>query len=96
MCVGGLREMLVATRPEGYAGCCEAIATMDLRSVLARIDAPTLVISGAADAATPVALQAEIAAAIAGARHEIVAPAAHLATAEQPDHINELIGAHLA
>jgi 3-oxoadipate enol-lactonase len=32
--------------PEGYAGCCDAIAGMDLRPVLAGISAPTLVISG--------------------------------------------------
>ena len=89
-----LRAMLVGTSAEGYAGCCEAIAAMDLRDGLARIAAPTLVISGAEDPATPVALQADIADGIPRARHEVVA-AAHLATAEQPDRINELIGAHL-
>ncbi len=91
-----LRAMLAGTSAEGYAGCCEAIAAMDLRDALGRIAAPTLVISGAEDPATPLALLAAIAAGIPGARHEIVAPAAHLATAEQPDRINELIGAHLS
>jgi 3-oxoadipate enol-lactonase len=88
--------MLTATSATGYAGCCDAIAAMDLRSSLPSVLAPTLVISGAEDPATPVALQAEIAAAIPGARHEIVRPAAHLATTEQPERINELIGAHLS
>jgi 3-oxoadipate enol-lactonase len=91
-----LRAMLTATSATGYAGCCDAIAAMDLRSSLPSVLAPTLVISGAEDPATPVALQAEIAAAIPGARHEIVRPAAHLATTEQPERINELIGAHLS
>jgi len=32
--------------PEGYAGCCDAIAAMDLRPLLASVSAPTLVIAG--------------------------------------------------
>ncbi len=90
-----LRATLVATSAEGYAGCCAAIATMDLRAEIGAISAPTLVISGAQDLATPVALQAEIAAAIPDARHAVVDPAAHLAAVEQPVRINELIGEHL-
>ena len=39
--------------PEGYAGCCEAIAAMDLRPALPAITAPTLVIAGREDPATP-------------------------------------------
>ena len=34
---------------EGYAGCCEAIAAMDLRPLLGSITAPTLVVAGADD-----------------------------------------------
>jgi pimeloyl-ACP methyl ester carboxylesterase len=44
---------LAAMRPEGYAGCCEAIAAMDLRPRLAAITAPTLVIAADQDPATP-------------------------------------------
>jgi 3-oxoadipate enol-lactonase len=90
-----LREMLVGTDAEGYASCCEAIAGLDLRGDLGSIGAPTLVISGAEDIATPVELQELIAGAIPGARHEVVASAAHLAAVEQPDRINQLIGDHL-
>jgi 3-oxoadipate enol-lactonase len=90
-----LRATLVATSPEGYAGCCEAISEMDLRDEIGAISAPTLIISGAQDPATPVSQQAEIAAAIPGARHEIVEPAAHLAAVEQSARITELIGAHI-
>src|SRR5262249_51499474 len=39
--------------PEGYAGCCEAIAAMDLRPLLPSVTAPTLVIAGAEHPATP-------------------------------------------
>jgi 3-oxoadipate enol-lactonase len=90
-----LRAMLTATDAEGYAGCCEAIAGFDAREQLHRLAAPTLVISGAEDAATPVGLQEQIADAIPGAQHEVVASAAHLAAVEQPERINQLIGEHL-
>lgn len=90
-----LRAMLVATDPEGYAASCGAIERMDLRAELARISAPTLVISGADDPATPPEHQALIAESIAGARLATVAPAAHLAAVERPEAVNELIAAHL-
>lgn len=90
-----LRAMLTNTDLESYASCCEAVAQMDLRDELGAIAAPTLVISGAEDPATPVELQEQIAAAIPGARHEVVSPAAHLAALEQPERVNELIAEHL-
>jgi 3-oxoadipate enol-lactonase len=91
-----LRAMLTSADPEGYAACCGAIERMDLRGELGRISAPTLVISGADDLATPVEHQRLIAAAIPGARHEIVSPAAHIAAVEQSDAINRLIEEHLS
>lgn len=91
-----LRAMLVATRPEGYAGCCGAIERMDLRGSLAEIRAPTLVVSGDRDPSTPVEQQELIAGAVPDARHEVVAPAAHLAAVEQPDAVNRLILEHLS
>jgi 3-oxoadipate enol-lactonase len=94
--VAELRAMLVATDPEGYASACGAIERMDLRDQLGRIAAPTLVISGAGDEATPPEHQALIAASIPGARLETVEPAAHLAAVERPARVNELIANHLA
>jgi 3-oxoadipate enol-lactonase len=92
----GLRTMLASAPPDGYVNCCGAIERMDLRSALSNITAPTLIISGADDQATPVERQKEIASAISGARHEIVGPAAHIAAVEQPDAINALIDTHLS
>jgi 3-oxoadipate enol-lactonase len=86
-----LRAMLVATSPEGYAWCCGAIERMDQRPDLHRIRAPTLVVSGRDDLATPTDHQREIAGSIPGARHEIVGPAAHVAAVEQPEEVNRLI-----
>jgi 3-oxoadipate enol-lactonase len=91
-----LRAMLTSADPEGYAACCGAIERMDLRGVLARITAPTLIISGADDLATPVEHQRLIAETIPGARHEILSPAAHTAAVEQADAVNRLIEEHLS
>jgi len=87
--------MLEATPDEGYAGCCEAIAGMDLRGDLHRITADTLVIAGADDPATPPSHAEAIVESIPGARLQIVPDAAHLATLEQPAAISALITAHL-
>jgi len=90
-----LRAMLVATPAVGYAGCCAAIRDMDLRLDLAQVAAPTLVISGADDPATPPDHGQLIADGIEGARFEVVGPAAHFANVEQPDTVTRLIADHL-
>jgi 3-oxoadipate enol-lactonase len=89
------RDMLRGSKPDGYAACCEVIATMDLRTDLGRIQADTLVIAGADDEAIPVTHAAAIAEAIPRGRLEVVADAAHLANVEQPARITELLWSHL-
>ena len=81
--------MLAATPDEGYAGCCEAIAAMDLRDGLGSIAAPTLVIAGGDDPATPAPHAEAIVAAVAGAQLTVVPAAAHLANIEQPHQITQ-------
>jgi 3-oxoadipate enol-lactonase len=90
-----LRGMLVGTPAAGYAACCGAIERMDLRDQLGAITAPTLVVSGSEDPATPPEGGEQIAVAIPNARHEVVSGAAHLAAVEQPQPINRLILEHL-
>jgi 3-oxoadipate enol-lactonase len=87
--------MLSATSDEGYAGCCAAIETMDLRPVLGRITAPTMVIAGESDPSTPPDLGRLIADSVPGARFELVAGAAHLANVERPDEVTSLLLDHL-
>ncbi|MBX7434382.1 3-oxoadipate enol-lactonase [Mycobacterium sp. Y57] len=89
------QEMVAATPAEGYAGCCEAIAEMDLREQLSRIQAPTLAIAGADDPATPPAMLEAIVAAAADARLLVVDDAAHLANAQQPEIITPALIEHL-
>lgn len=89
------REMITGTSDEGYAGCCEAIAAMDLRADLPRITAPTTVIAGADDPATPPSHAEIIAEGIAGATLHVVPHAAHLAAVEQPAAVTDLLLRHL-
>jgi 3-oxoadipate enol-lactonase len=91
-----LLDMLRATDREGYAGCCEAIATFDVRADLGRISVPTLVVAGADDPATTVEMMREIADGIPGAEFVVVSHAAHLVNAEQPQVVTDALAAHLA
>ena len=46
------RQMLLHSPPDGYVATCAAIRDEDLREQVSRLTLPTLVISGAKDAAT--------------------------------------------
>jgi 3-oxoadipate enol-lactonase len=89
------RAMLLATAPEGYASCCDAIAGMDLRPDLPAATVPTLVIAGANDPATPPSFAEEIADGIPGAGLEVVPDAAHLGNVEQPARVTKLLVDHI-
>lgn len=88
-------SMISATSAEGYAGCCEAIATLDLRDDLANIAAPTLAIAGADDPATGPAALEEIAAGVKDSRLLVIPRAAHLANIEQPRLVTAALVEHL-
>ena len=85
------RDTIAATPAEGYAGCCEAIAAMDLTAELPRITAPTLAIAGAEDPATPTPHLRRIAESVAQGTLLEVPRAAHLANDEQPEIVNQAI-----
>lgn len=87
----------LATPAEGYAGCCEAIAAMDLRDRLASITAPTLVLAGGQDPATPRSPHAEtIAAEIPRAELVVVPGTSHLAPLSDPRTCTPLLLEHLS
>jgi 3-oxoadipate enol-lactonase len=78
-----IRAMFLATKVEGYIGCGEAIRDMDHRPLLAKISAPTLVIAGKHDPATPLERNEFIKQHILGAKIAVL-EAAHIANMEQP------------
>lgn len=82
--VASIQAMFAATPLEGYLSCGAAVRDMDQRALLPRIAAPTLVIAGLQDAATPPEANAYIAENIPGARYTTL-DAAHLSNVEQRD-----------
>jgi 3-oxoadipate enol-lactonase/4-carboxymuconolactone decarboxylase len=89
-------SMLAAVDAEGYAGCCEAIAEVDLRSELGCVAAPTLVIAGSIDPVAPPARGLELQAGIHDASLVVLAGAAHLANLEQAGAFTDALIEHLA
>jgi 3-oxoadipate enol-lactonase len=88
-------QMVAATSAQGYAGCCEAIANLDLRNDLSKIGAPTLAIAAAEDPATPPAMLAQIVDGIPDSKMLVIEQCAHLANAEQSAVITPAVVAHL-
>ncbi|WER46136.1 alpha/beta fold hydrolase [Cupriavidus sp. WKF15] len=92
--VARIRAMLLATPVRGYVGVGQAIMAFDAASALHRIHCPTLVVAGEHDQGATVAMAQSIAAAIPGARLEVL-PAAHLVPVEQPDRFHAALDSFL-
>ena len=80
-----------ATKPEGYAGACEAIVKLDLLDRLKEIDCPTLVIVGEQDPGTPPEMARLIHQNIPASELVEIPSAAHLANIEQPEAFNRAL-----
>jgi 3-oxoadipate enol-lactonase/4-carboxymuconolactone decarboxylase len=80
--------------PGAYAACCDALGAFDLRDRLAEIAAPTLLVAGREDPATPPAHLREIADAVPGAALVEIPGAAHLAPAQCPEAVLTALRAH--
>jgi 3-oxoadipate enol-lactonase len=92
----GLRAMILATPPEGYASCCEAVAGADVGPQLASVKAPVLCIAAANDPAVSVSEAADLARSIPQGRLAVVQSVAHLQNVEQPQEVARLVAAHAA
>ena len=69
------------------------MARADSKATLRQIRCPTLILCGRDDTVTPPAVHEEMAAAIAGARLEVLDTCGHLAPLEQPARVTELLRA---
>ena len=85
-----MKEAFLASNPEGYAACVAAVRDIDFRTSNTHIVAPTLVIVGKNDPATPPQNGAEIAKAIKGAKL-VTLDAAHISNVEQPKAFAEAV-----
>jgi 3-oxoadipate enol-lactonase / 4-carboxymuconolactone decarboxylase len=82
--VAGIRRVLRATDPVGYAGCCAAVRDMDQLQLLPTIVTSTLIVVGDRDVSTPWQGHGEILDRhIAGAQ-VVHLPTAHLSNLEAP------------
>lgn len=95
---GWVRKMadeFVGLHSEGYAACCEAIASMDLRPLLGGIRVPTSIIAGADDPATPVPMLTELHQLIPHSKFTLVRNAAHLLAVEQHEEAARQVRKHV-
>jgi 3-oxoadipate enol-lactonase len=87
-------DIFLATDRYAHAAACEALGGFDASAELGSIAAPTLVLVGDEDYATPPAMAEELAAGIPGARLELLLQTRHLSLVERPD-VWPTIAAHL-
>jgi pimeloyl-ACP methyl ester carboxylesterase len=87
-----LIDMVMRADPQVHARQIKALLNRpDATPLLRTITVPTLVIVGRQDQWSPVAQHQQMAAAIAGARLEVVDDAGHMVTMEQPDAVTALL-----
>ena len=95
--VASVRERILAASPRGIANALHGLAARpDSRETLPKISVPTLVLVGEEDVLTPPEEATAMAAAIPGARLEVIPQAGHLANLENPDAVNAALRAFLA
>lgn len=80
--------------PGAYAACCDALADFDIRDRLPGISAPTLLVAGREDPATPPVHLREIADAVPGAALTEIPGASHLAPVERPEAVLAALRSH--
>ena len=93
--LAGWRNMMTRTPVKGYVATCQALRDADLTAEVRKISAPTLMVAGEEDRATPPALVKGTADLIAGASFKMIRQAAHMPCIEQPDRLSALIAEHL-
>lgn len=90
-----LSDTLAAGSPEGYASCCEALATADTRQQLKNIEVAVTVLAGEEDPVTTVSDGQYMVDRIANATLATI-NASHISNIEQPQVFNQLIRKYLA
>jgi 3-oxoadipate enol-lactonase len=78
-------QIFLSTRPEVHAAACVALGGFDATERLAQVAAPTLVMVGETDPATPPTMAQTLADGIPGARLEVVPQARHFSLIERLD-----------
>ena len=87
---------LAATPRRGYAAAVRAVARFDARGQLSAVRCPTLVVVGDRDRVISLGPKLALAAAIPGARVEVVPGSGHVTPVDRPEVFNRLLGEFLA
>ena len=87
-----VREAMASIAEQAYLAALHMLYATDIFTFTARIAAPTLVVCGTADEATPIARNRQVAEAIAGARFASIEGAGHVTYVECPAEFNAIVG----
>jgi 3-oxoadipate enol-lactonase len=86
------REAFLNTDPDVFQAACAALAELDLRPELTKVEVPVLVLVGEYDEATPPPMSCELAAGLPQAHLEIIPGCAHVPQLQSPEIFLEVIG----
>jgi len=86
-----VRQMILGTGVEGYIGCASAVRDMAQTTMLLKIKAPTLILTGRQDPACTVEQAIVLNRMIDGSKLVLIEEAAHLSNIEQPAVFNQVI-----
>ena len=84
-------QMILGTGVEGYLGCASAVRDMAQTTMLLKIKAPTLILTGRQDPACTVDQAIVLNRMIDGSKMVILEDAAHLSDIEQPKAFNRTV-----
>jgi 3-oxoadipate enol-lactonase/4-carboxymuconolactone decarboxylase len=87
-----LADALAGTDAQSYAHVCDALADFDVSDRLGEITVPVCAVAGSDDVATPPAKAERIAAGVVSGRSMVLDGVGHLAPAEAPAKVAEIIG----
>jgi 3-oxoadipate enol-lactonase len=87
--------MLTSCPPDGYAACCDGLASYDVTDRLHEIAVPTRVVAGSEDPATGPDVAETVVAAIPGADLVVIDGISHIANVAAPEELNAAVLDHL-
>lgn len=90
------RDAFLRTDPEIFRAACDALAMLDLRPELGKVQIPVLVLVGEQDEATPPPMSRELAALLPDARLAILPGCAHVPQLQAPELFLKAIEGFLA
>jgi pimeloyl-ACP methyl ester carboxylesterase len=86
-----IASVIAGARPPMLGLMAQAMGSTDQRDLLPRIDVPTLLLWGEADARSPLSVAEDFREAIPGAKLVVIPDAGHMSNMEQPERFNAAV-----